>query len=187
MSTRRSPVRPIAIVLMVAVVVAFFLLRRKPEEKPHEEVAAVAEPEPEEAPEPPPAPAEEPAPPTPKAAPAVVADEAPPPPAPSEAPSEDAGPPEPLSPPLREHALLMITPMAKMAMESGDVAQLKALRDMMNERKQEKLMSAADLEALELSIGCLERSPEAREEARDLIDFGTPTMFGDSFAKACGR
>lgn len=187
MSTRRSPLRPIAIALMVAAVLAFFLVRRKPEEKssPPEDVAPVAEPEPEEeAPEPPAQPKQ----PTPaQPAPTAAADEAPPPALPAAEPSQDGGPPEPLSPQLREHALLMITPMAKMAMESGDVTQLKALRDMLNERKQEKLMSAADMEALELSIGCLERSPEAREEARDLIEFGTPTAFGESFGKACGR
>jgi 3-oxoacyl-ACP reductase-like protein len=185
MSSRRTVVRSISIAAVVVAVLVFMLSRRD-EPAPEPEVAAApSEPEVPEVEEPvepraAPAPA-----PTPTRAPEPEPTAEAPAPAPTDQPP-DAGPPEPFTPELREHALLMITPMAKLAMESHDVTQLKSIRDMVKERNAvDKLMGESDLEALELSIGCLERSPEAREEARDLLEFGQPTMFGDSFKRAC--
>lgn len=185
MSSRRTVVRSISIAAVVVAAVVFMLSRR---DEPAPEPEAAAEPELEEpmADEP-----VAPRAPTPTRAKEPEPDPEPAPTAAATAPAEadlppDAGPPEPFTPELREHALLMITPMAKMAMESHDVTQLKSIRDMIKERNAvDKLMAEPDLEALELAIGCLERSPEAREEARDLLEFGQPTMFGDSFKRAC--
>jgi type IV secretory pathway VirB10-like protein len=136
----------------------------------------------------------EPAEPLPERAPAPARDEAARAPEPAAQPTAqgvapeqeaDAGPPPPLEPQLREHAVLMMTPLAAQAMEQASLEQLRSLRDTVRERKSEQLMKPIDVEGLDIAIGCAEGGPEAREEASDFLEFGQRTSFHDSLRKLC--
>jgi type IV secretory pathway VirB10-like protein len=183
MSTSRTLIRAAVVVGVIAVGAAVFL-RGGPdeEETPSEEQAAPDEPVLEE-PEPGAA--------KPTPAPRAAAPAAPSEPAPPANPStgpvddQDGGPPPPLEGDLREHAILMLTPLAKQAMDMRDLEQLRAVLQQVKERKAENLMAAHDVEGLEIAVACLEGGAEAREEANDFIQFGTPTSYGDSLRTAC--
>jgi hypothetical protein len=53
------------------------------------------------------------------------------------------------------------------------------------DRPSEVLLSQGDFEALDLIIECMEHVPAARDEARDLLEFGTPPTFAESLRRAC--
>ena len=185
MSTSRNLIRAALVIGAVAVGAAVLLRDGSDDEAPSEEQAASEEPvvldEPEE-----PAP-ERPRPAPQAAAPAPVDPPPSPPSNPSTEPTpdEDAGPPPPLEGDLRQHAILMLTPLAQHAMEERDLEQLRALMQQVKERKRENLMAPNDVEGLEIAIACLEGGSEARDEANDFIQFGAPTSFGDALRKAC--
>lgn len=95
------------------------------------------------------------------------------------------GAPEPLEPQIREHAILMMTPLAKQAMEQGELEQLLIIQKEVRARPSEGLMQPNDIEAIEIAIGCLENGPDAREDATDFLEFGTANSFGESLRKVC--
>ncbi|MET0341946.1 MAG: hypothetical protein ABW252_13155 [Polyangiales bacterium] len=162
----------------LAVAAALWLRGGAEDEEPTEELGTSAETAPNE-PEPfdeaEPAPAARP-----KAAPAPVAQPTPQP----TRPVKPEGP-EPFDPQTREHAILMMTPLAKEAMDQGQLEQLKVIQQQVRERPSEGLMQPNDVEALNIAVGCLENGPDAREDATDFIEFGTPNSFGESLKKAC--
>ena len=187
MSTSRTLTRAALVVGAIAVAAVILLRGGAEDEEPREEQAAAEEPivldEPEEPVPEPARPAPQAAAPTPTPSQPAPSD----PGNPSTAPVADpnAGPPPPLEGDLRQHAILMLTPMAQNAMEQRDLEQLRALLQQVKERQRENLMAPNDVEGLEVAIACLEGGSEAREEANDFIQFGSPTSFGDALRKAC--
>jgi hypothetical protein len=91
----------------------------------------------------------------------------------------------PFEPVVREHAKQMLVPATATAIEGGNVRHLQEVLRMVNAHRAEKLLSEADIGAIEAAIACLERAPDAREEAADLLRFGAPTALAESLQKAC--
>ena len=91
----------------------------------------------------------------------------------------------PFPPEVRDHAKQMVLPSLSEAMERRDLKHLRELLQLLNEHRGEALVSEADLGAVEAAIACLEREPEAQQEAADFLRFGTRSALSESLAKAC--
>jgi hypothetical protein len=203
MSALRTIFGPALLAMALVALLAYFLSGDDDEfiDEPPPSPLAAAEPaalpaEPAPAVTPPPA-APEPAPPPAAPEPAAVP---PPTPPPAAAPApqaeglypenpfvSDAAVPPPLPDKLREQAMKMVGPAVGIAMEKGDLKQLKQLRGFFEQRKRENLLPPRDVEAIDLAIACVEQAPEARQEAQDFLTHGAKSQFADGLRKACGQ
>lgn len=189
MSNEKGVLRAVvvpALLAMAGVAAIVFFLTREEAEKPRStpEPAApapVREPPAEAQPEPS---AVAPAPSEPQAAPPPVADDVD-----AASAAQDAQPGAPdaglISPELRRHALLMIPPTLLQAVENENLTHVRALRDQLAARRADNILTAADFEALDLIIECMEHAPDAREEGRDFLEFGATTIVRDALKRAC--
>ncbi len=94
-------------------------------------------------------------------------------------------PGKPLAVPVREHAKAIILPTIARALDRGDVDNLNQVLQLARDHPSDHLLSDADMGALEAASACLERAPDAREEAADLLRFGGSTALADGVRKAC--
>lgn len=93
--------------------------------------------------------------------------------------------PQPLSDQLREHALGMLSLNLLHAVESGDEQEAKWLRNQLDDPRLQSAVALNDLETLELAIDCLGHQSDARDEARDLLEFAPPSLLSDALRWAC--
>ena len=91
----------------------------------------------------------------------------------------------PFPPEVRDHAKQMVLPSLAEGMERRDLKHLRELLQLLNEHRGEALVSEADMGAVEAAIACLEREPEAQQDAADFLRFGTRSALSESLAKAC--
>lgn len=184
MNRRQTIVAALAAVALVALSIVIFS-RSEPEEGESPAADTASEDE-VESDEPPPVPPSS----TPSAAPEEPSEPPQAPPATAQPlapthplePVADAGP---LDPVIADHAKKIIVPNAIMAIDRRDSKALYMLLQFAREHSEEKLVSEADIGAIEAAIACLERAPDAREEAEDLLRFGAPTELSDALKKAC--
>jgi hypothetical protein len=99
-----------------------------------------------------------------------------------DASSDDAGA---ITPELRRHAQLMIPGVLLHAIEEGNLEHVRTMRDQLQAKRADGYMSNNDFEALDLVIDCLERAPDARDEAKDFLQFGSATILGEALKRAC--
>ena len=99
-----------------------------------------------------------------------------------DATSDDAGA---ITPELRRHAQLMIPGVLLHAIEEGNLEHVRTMRDQLQAKRADGYMSNNDFEALDLVIDCLERAPDARDEAKDFLQFGSATILTDALKRAC--
>jgi hypothetical protein len=196
MSALRTIFGPALLAMALVAVLAYFVsgddeefLEELPPAPPGAEPATVVTPYP-TAPEPAPPPAAPEAAAAPPPAPPPVA--APPEPQAEAAYPEnpfvsDAAVPPPLPDKLREHAMKMVGPAVGIAMEKGDLKQLKQLRAFFEQRKRENLLPPREIEAIDLAIACVEQAPDARQEANDFLTHGAKSQFAEGLRKACGQ
>lgn len=161
------------------------LAAAEPVEPPAEPAPVVTPPPAATEPAPPPA-APEPAAPPPTPPPAAAAPN-PQSPYPDNPFVSDAAVPPPLPDKLREHAMKLVGPAVGIAMEKGDLKQLKQLRGFFEQRKRENLLPLRDVEAIDLAIACVEQAPDARQDAQDFLTHGAKSQFADGLRKACGQ
>lgn len=106
-----------------------------------------------------------------------------------EAPANQAAPepaaPPPLTSEQREQAKQMLLLTIKHAVERGEAEPLRMARKVAQERRADNLLSPSDVEAIDLMLECMDQVPDARDEARDLIEFGAATPLSESLRKAC--
>jgi hypothetical protein len=86
---------------------------------------------------------------------------------------------------LRAHARGMLLPALLRAVDEGDAEHARWLRDQLADPQVRSLLDAQDVEALELAFDCLEHAPDAREEARDMLQFGRASFMTEALARAC--
>jgi hypothetical protein len=92
----------------------------------------------------------------------------------------------PLEPEVQEHARAMLVPGLAIAMDDKDLDHLRQTLDFVRQHRSENLLTDGDYSALEAAVACLEGAPEARDEARDLLGYGTRTALGKNLQRACG-
>ena len=90
-----------------------------------------------------------------------------------------------ITPEVRRHAQLMIPGALLHAIEQGNLEHVRTVRDQLLAKRADGYMSDNDFEALELVIDCLDRAPDARDEAKDFIQFGGATILTDVLKRAC--
>jgi hypothetical protein len=205
MSALRTIFGPALLAMGVVAALAYFLSGKNDEYLDEATPPAIATPEPVPPPEPaaaePPAPVPAPAAPAPAPAALAVPAPAPPPEAPPSEPEvppqqvdalypnnpfvSDAAVPPPLPDKLREHAMKMVGPAITMAMEKGDLKQLKQLRGFFEQRKREKLLPPRELEAIDLAIACVEQAPNARDKAHYFLTHGAKSDYAEGLRNAC--
>jgi hypothetical protein len=96
--------------------------------------------------------------------------------------SDDAGA---ITPELRRHAQLMIPGVLLHAIEEGNLEHVRTMRDQLQAKRADGYMSNNDFEALDLVIDCLERAPDARDEAKDFLQFGSASILTEALKRAC--
>jgi hypothetical protein len=99
------------------------------------------------------------------------------------APSRDAAPT--LSDNFLAHARSMLSLNVLNAVESGDANDAQWVRNQLDDPRLKGSVSLGDLETLELAIDCLAHQSDARDEARDLLEFAEPSMLSDALRWAC--
>jgi hypothetical protein len=99
----------------------------------------------------------------------------------------DAATPPPLPDQMRVQAMKMIEPAVTIALNKGDLKQLKTLRAFFEQRKREELLPKREVEAIDLAIACIEQAPDAREKAQFALTHGAKLQFADGLRKACGQ
>lgn len=173
----------------LGIVLGLVFFQGSEEERRQDEEGAATLPDDVEAQESPDEPADDPSQPAPDYA-AQAPTEAPAPAAggePAVAAGTEAGPDAaPFPPEVREHAKDMVIPSLAEAMERRDLKHLRELLQLLNEHRGEGIVTETDLGAVEAAIACLEREPEAQQDAADFLRFGTRSALSESLAKACG-
>ena len=96
--------------------------------------------------------------------------------------SDDAGA---ITPELRRHAQLMIPGVLVHAIEEGNLEHVRTMRDQLQAKRADGYMSTNDFEALDLVINCMERAPDARDEAKDFLQFGSASIISEALKRAC--
>lgn len=86
---------------------------------------------------------------------------------------------------LIRHGRLMIPAALLNAIEQNNVEHARAMRDQLQAKRAEGYMSNADFEALDLVVDCMENLSDAREEARDFLQFGSPSILSEPLKRAC--
>lgn len=92
----------------------------------------------------------------------------------------------PLEPEMKDQARALLIPGLGVAIDDKDLEHLQKTLAFVREHRSENLLSDGDLSALEAAIACLEGAPEARDEARDLLGYGTRTALSANLQRACG-
>lgn len=90
-----------------------------------------------------------------------------------------------ITPELRRHAQLMIPGALIHAIEQGNLEHVRTVRDQLLAKRADGYMSDNDFEALDLVIDCLEHASDARDEAKDFLQFGSATILTDVLKRAC--
>jgi hypothetical protein len=91
------------------------------------------------------------------------------------------------TPEIKLHAQKLVPPTVLQAVEQGNLAHVRSLRDQLSARASEGLLAPSDLEALDLVVECMENATDAREEARDLLQFGSATILSEALKAACNQ
>jgi hypothetical protein len=88
-------------------------------------------------------------------------------------------------PKMREHAQLMVTESAKMALKKRDLMQLHRLRETVRNEGIEQAISANDLQAMDLGIECLSRARDAKQRIADFLDENPGSPLAEQLREAC--
>jgi hypothetical protein len=83
------------------------------------------------------------------------------------------------------HARAMLSLNVLNAVQSGNPDDAQWVRNQLDDPRLKGSVSLADLETLELAIDCLAHQSDARDEARDLLEFAEPSMLSDALRWAC--
>ncbi|HEX6241622.1 MAG TPA: hypothetical protein VFZ61_12030 [Polyangiales bacterium] len=86
---------------------------------------------------------------------------------------------------LIRHGRLMIPAALMNAIEQNNVEHARAMRDQLQAKRSEGYLTENDFEALDLVVDCLEHVSDARDEARDFLQFGSPSLLNEPLKRAC--
>jgi hypothetical protein len=86
---------------------------------------------------------------------------------------------------LVRHGRLMIPAALLNAIEQNSVEHARAMRDQLQAKRSEGYLSDSEFEMLDLVIDCLEHVSDARDEARDVLQFGAPSILSEPLKRAC--
>jgi hypothetical protein len=91
----------------------------------------------------------------------------------------------PMQPAAREQAGLSIPALLMVSLEEDALDQVRELRDELGSRREGDVLTAADFEALDLVLDCADQIPEARAEARALLQDGFASILNEPLRRAC--
>jgi hypothetical protein len=85
----------------------------------------------------------------------------------------------------RQQAGLLIPALLMLSVEEDSLDKVRALRDELGSRHDGDLLSDADFEAIDLLLDCADQIPEARAEAKALVESGIESTLRDPMQRAC--
>lgn len=101
------------------------------------------------------------------------------------APPEAAPDAGEIPPEAREHGRAMLLHTLLAVVDKQDVEQARWLRKQLDDGRARGVIPQADIEAVDLVIDCLAHAPDAREEARDFLQFAPPPTLAPAVRRAC--
>ena len=90
-----------------------------------------------------------------------------------------------LSDNLLAHARGMLSLNLLNAVQSDSADDAQWIRNQLDDPRLKGSVALGDLETLELAVDCLAHQSDARDEARDLLEFAAPSMLSDALRWAC--
>jgi hypothetical protein len=88
-------------------------------------------------------------------------------------------------PKIREHAQLMVTETARVALQKRDLEQLRRLRDATRQGGIEQVIAPGDLQAIDIGLDCLVRAGGFRARADDFLEDNPSSVLAEALRGAC--